>query len=307
MASARSMLALVALFIAPAGSSAGCRSPGHDATRRRAPFGDTSVARSSLSSGASTARTVLITAHDYAFTGVPVRVHAGWLTLRLVNAGSEVHMLGIERVPYGHSARAVLDAIMHDRAVPETSSWGGPNAVSPGDTATVTLFFPAGEYAISCAVESADGKMHALHGMMAVMTVTGTPDSSSTAAHAPPPADASVTLTDYHVAVRGTLTAGDRTVHVQNGASPGHDLEILEILPGHSAADALRWFAHPAREMPAARAIGGVVAIHPGQQAVVSATFRPGKYLFLCWVPDSAGQPHFLRGMHQAITVAVAR
>ena len=307
LAFARSMLALVALSIALAGSSAGCRSRGHDATRRRAALADASVAPGSRSSGASTARTVLITAHDYAFTGVPARIHAGWLTFRLANAGSEVHMLGIARVPYGHSARAVLDAIARDRVEPETTDWGGPNAVSPGDTATVTLFFPAGEYAITCSVESADGKMHALHGMMALMTVTGTPDSSSAAAHAPPPADASVTLTDYHIAVLGALTAGDRTVHVQNGASRGHDLEILEILPGHSAADAMRWFEHPARETPTARAIGGVVAIHPGQQAVVSATFRPGKYLFLCWVPDSAGRPHFRRGMHQAITVAAAR
>jgi hypothetical protein len=301
------MLALVTLSIALAGSSAGCRSRGHDATRRRAALADTSVAPGTRSSGTSTARTVLITAHDYAFTGVPTRIRAGWLTFRLVNAGSEVHMLGIARVPYGHSARAVLEAIARARMEPETTDWGGPNAVSPGDTATVTLFFPAGEYAIACSVESADGKMHALRGMMALMTVTGTPDSSSTAAHASPPADANVTLTDYHVAVRGALTAGDRTVHVQNGASQGHDLEILEILAGHSAADAMRWFEHPARETPAARAIGGVVAIHPGQEAVVSATFRPGNYLFLCWVPDSAGRPHFRRGMHQAITVAAAR
>jgi uncharacterized cupredoxin-like copper-binding protein len=294
---ARSMLALVTLSITLAGSSAGCRFGGHDATRRRAALADTSVAPGPRSSGTSTARTILVTAHEYAFTGVPARIHAGWLTFRLANAGSEVHMLGIARVPYGHSARVE----------PETTAWGGPNAVSPGDTATVTLFFPAGEYAITCSVESADGKRHSLHGMMALMTVTGTPDSSSEAAHAPAPADVNVTLTDYHVGVRGTLSAGDRTVHVQNGASRGHDLEILEILPGHSAADAMRWFEHPARETPTARAIGGVVAIHPGQEAVVSATFRPGNYLFLCWVPDSAGRPHFQRGMHQAITVAAAR
>lgn len=286
MAFARSMLALAALPVMLLGSSA---------------------ARDSTSSSATTIRTVLITAHDYAFTGVPARIHAGWLTFRLANAGSEVHMLGIARVPYGHSARAVLDAIAHDRAEPESTDWGGPNAVSPGDTATVTLFFPAGEYAITCSVESADGKMHALRGMMAVMTVTGTPDSSSAAAQAPAPADVNVTLTDYHVAVHGALMAGDRTVHVQNGASRGHDLEILEIRPGHSAADALRWFEHPARETPTARAIGGVVAIHPGQQALVSASFRPGNYVFLCWVPDSAGRPHFRRGMHQLVTVPAAR
>jgi hypothetical protein len=284
--------------------TAGCSSSSHDAARRHEALADTMAA----SANASTARTILVTAHDYSFSGVPARIHAGWLTIRLVNAGREVHMLGIGRVPSGHSARAVLDAIAHDRTVPEVSDWGGPNVVSPGDTATVTMFFPAGDYAVICSVESADGKIHALRGMMAIMTVTGASDSSSVPAGAlAARADANVTLTDYHVGVQGALVAGDRTVRVINGASQGHDLEILQILPGHSAADALRWFEHPAREAATARAIGGVVAMHPGQQAVVSATFHPGNYLFLCWVPDSAGRPHFRRGMHQAITVAAAR
>jgi uncharacterized cupredoxin-like copper-binding protein len=296
---ARSTSALLALLAL----GAGCRSSRHDTARSHEPPPDALAARTTSAAGTSTARTVLITAHDYFFTGVPARIHAGWLTLRLVNAGTEVHMLGIGRVPYGHSARAVLAAIVSNRSVPETADWGGPNAVSPGDTSTVAMYFPAGDYAIICAVASADGKMHANRGMMAVMTVTGTSDSAS----APTKQDATVTLTDYHVAVRGTLAAGERTVRVQNGASQGHDLEILEILPGHSKADALRWFEHPAKGAPTARAIGGVVAIHPGQQALVSATFHPGKYLFLCWVPDEAGRPHFRRGMQQVITIADAR
>ena len=281
--------------------SAACRDSSADAARRHATPVDSAAARALQP--ADTARTVLVTAHDYSFSGVPTRIRAGWLTLRLVNAGKEVHMLGIGRVPFGHSAHAVLDAIAHDRPVPETSDWGGPNAVSPGDTATVTLFFPPGDYAMMCAVESADGKMHAHHGMMAIMTVT----SASNSAAAPARGDVNVTLTDYHVAVQGALAAGERTVRVQNRASQGHDLEILELLPGHSAADAMRWFEHPAREAPTARAVGGVVEIHPGQEAFVTATFHPGSYLFLCWVPDSAGHPHFLRGMHQAVAVAAAR
>ena len=303
LAIARLLLALVAL----AGAGTGCNASSNDAARRHKTLTDSLASGGSPSAATTSARTVVITAHDYAFTGVPARIRAGWLTFRLVNAGAEVHMMGISRVAYGHSARAVLEAIAHNHAMPEISDWGGPNAVSPGDTATVTMFYPAGDYAIGCFVESADGKFHALRGMMAIMTVTGTPDSSASPAHAPAQADARVTLTDYHVAVQGALAPGDRTVLVQNGASQGHDLEILEVLPGHSVADALRWFEHPADEPPAARAIGGVVAIHPGQQALVSATFRPGRYVFLCWVPDSAGQPHFRRGMQQSITIAAAR
>jgi hypothetical protein len=286
---ARSIFALLAIAL-----GAGCGRSSHAATRGRGGR-DTAAARVAT----STARTVVVTAHDYSFTGVPARIRSGWITFRLVNAGAEVHMMGFERVPSGHSARAVLDATAANRPSPETAAWGGPNAVSPGDTSTVTMFFPPGEYAIGCAVESEDGRMHAVKGMMSVMTVVGPPDSSV----APPTADATVTLTSYHVAVHGALAPGVRTLFVENGASQGHDLEILEILPGHTEADALRWFAHPAKEAPPARAVGGVVAIHPGQRAFVSATLRRGSYVFLCWVPDDAGQPHFQRGMHQLITI----
>ena len=299
MPATRPLLTFVALLVL----GAGFRSPSHYPARRRETVVDSLVtATRSAQTTSSAPRTVLVTAHDYAFTGVPARIHAGWITLRLVNAGTEVHMMGFERIPFGHSAHAVLEAIANDRPAPETSSWGGPNAVSPGDTATVTMFFPAGEYVISCAVESADGKMHLRRGMMTTMIVTGTSESPSAPLHE----DADVRLTDYHVSVRGTLTAGERRVLVRNDASQGHDLEILELIPGHSKADALRWFEHPGNEPPTARAIGGVVAIHPGQRALVSATFRRGRYLFLCWVPDGAGRPHFLRGMQQVVVVAAA-
>jgi hypothetical protein len=113
-----------------------------------------------------------------------------------------------------------------------------------------------------------------------------------------------VTLTDYHVTLSaGQLAIGTRRIRVHNAATQEHDLEILQILPGHSAADVLRWFEHPGREVPTARAIGGVVAIHPEQDAVVTATFVPGTYLLLCWVPDEKGVPHFRRGMSTPVTI----
>src|SRR5690348_6028841 len=171
----RPILAFVALLVV----GARCCSSSRDSARRGStPSDSVAVAAGAASATSSAARTVVVTARDYAFDGVPARIHAGWLTLRLVNAGTEVHMMGIERVPFGHSAHEVLEAIANDRAAPETSAWGGPNAVSPGDTATVALFFPPGEYVISCAVESADGKMHLRRGMMTTMIVTGTADST---------------------------------------------------------------------------------------------------------------------------------
>ena len=299
MSLARSSLTLAVLVFAVAT----CRRSSHATSHEHSGHDSATSLASTATSAVSTARTVVIIAQDYAFTGVPTRIRSGWITLRLVNKGRELHMFGLARVPFGHSARAVLEAVAGNRPEPESSDWGGPNAVSPGDTSTVSMYFPPGEYAIGCAVESADGRMHAAAGMMATMTVVGPPDTTLSARAA----DATVTLTDYHVAVQGTLSPGERTIRVQNDASRGHDLEILQLLPGHTEADAMRWFEHPAKETPTARAIGGVVAIHPGQQALVEATLPAGSYLFLCWVPDDQGHPHFLRGMHQLVTVRPPR
>ena len=43
--------------------------------------------------------------------------------------------------------------------------------------------------------------------------------------------------------------------------------------------------------------------MHAGQEALVTATLRPGTYLFLRWVPDATGRPHFQHGMWQTVTV----
>jgi hypothetical protein len=302
MCRSRSMFAPLAAFVL----AAGCGDPRRDV----APAGDGARAAGARSSapaasaaGAPRGRTLLITGHDHAFTGVPERVPTGWLTVRMVNAGREMHMLGIGRVPAGHSAREVLGALLHGRPAPETQDWGGPNAASPGDTATVALFFPPGEYVLTCVVESADGERHLAKGMVAAFEVVPASDAAADSAAAPAGEDALVTLTDYRVDVRGALAPGPRTVRVRNAAAQGHDLQILELLPGRSAEDALRWFEHPGREAPTARAVGGVVAMHASQEALVTATLRPGTYLFLCWVPDATGRPHFRHGMWRTVTV----
>src|SRR5690349_15170544 len=97
---------------------------------------------------APVSRDRLIVAGDYAFRGLPTHAHAGWLTLRLVNAGKETHMLSVARIPAGYSPAAFVDSLVHLRIPPATTWWSGVDVVSPGDTAVVTAFFPSGQYAV---------------------------------------------------------------------------------------------------------------------------------------------------------------
>jgi hypothetical protein len=208
--------------------------------------------------GDAASRAYLVTAHDYAFAGIPERAPAGWLTFRMANAGIELHMFGIARVRDGHTLPETIDSLSNDREVP-VDDWGGPNAVSPGDTATASLYFSPGQYLVVCVIESSDGKRHLQKGMRGAFEVVSAGDTTGVSGE-----DALVMLTDYHVALSGPpLATGTRRIRVHNAATQGHDLEILRMLPGHSADDALRWFEHPGKEAPTARAVGGTSRFTP--------------------------------------------
>jgi len=113
--------------------------------------------------------TLVLTAHDYAFSGLPTRVSAGWVTVRMINAGKELHMFASVSVPAGMTTASLLDSLLRGNSTKDLTEWGGPNAVAPGDTATVTMFLPAGKYAVGCFVDSPDGKTHFMKGNVGII------------------------------------------------------------------------------------------------------------------------------------------
>src|SRR2546426_7841409 len=83
---------------------------------------------------------VTITTTDYAF-GVPDTIPAGLTTFRLVNQGKELHHASLVRLRDGKSVAdfqaAVVAAMKHHMPPPAWMGFaGGPNTVTPGDTAT---------------------------------------------------------------------------------------------------------------------------------------------------------------------------
>ncbi len=244
------------------------------------------------------ARNIVITAHDYAYTGMPARVPAGWLTLKMVNGGHELHMLAIAHVPRGFTAASLIDSLIHNRYIPPISEVGGPNVISSGNSAVVTVFAPAGEYVYGCFVISPDGKLHVAKGMFGSFTAVAGKDVG-----ARPSSDESVTLTTYRVAAPATITRGTHTILVHDGATERHDMAILRIKPGHSVAEALKWLDHPDKNQQFAEAIGGTTAVDGGGEDFVTADFTPGDYLFLCILSTDKNKNHYDLGMKQLVTV----
>ena len=244
--------------------------------------------------------TVVITATDYAFTGMPATVAAGWVTIRMVNRGHELHMFATANVPHGYTVASVTDSMLHDGHLPDDMrEWGGPNAVAPGDTGTVTMYLPAGEYVVGCFVESPDGKTHFVKGMMSSFRVAQT----SSRAGAPSSAHV-VTLSTYAIAMTGpAIRPGIDTLRVHNTAKERHDLVVLRVEPGHSVADALAWFTRAPAGKGIATPVAGTTGLHTGEDAFVSGHFTPGTYVLVCWMSTN-GKMHFQLGMKHVFTVA---
>jgi hypothetical protein len=281
-----SYLGLCFLVAACNGDGAASAGGRQDTSARRGSAGASDTVATISHIEPPVSRDRLIVASDYAFRGLPTHAHAGWLTLRLANVGKETHMLSVARIPTGYTPAAFVDSLVHLRIAPTTTWWSGVDVVSPGDTAVVTAFFPAGAYAVTCFVASGDGAMHVVKGMVGSFDVIAARDTG-----AAPNVDGVVTLTRSHIGLRGApVTSGVRTLRVVSGNSTPQDFQILKVLPGRSVQDALAWFTHRTTLAPAAEAVGGVSSIHSGQRASVTVRFTPGVYLLFFSVDEA--DPH---------------
>jgi len=249
---------------------------------------------------------VTITASDYAF-GVPDTIPAGLTTLRLVNQGKELHHASLVRLGDGKSVvdfqTALVTAMKNHTPPPAWMGFaGGPNAVTPGDTATATQILEPGSYLFVCWIPSADGTPHVMKGMLRPVVVS----VAQRAAMAVPAADLSITLTDYDFRVSQPLTAGTRVVRVKNAGAQAHEVAITALSPGKTLQDFIAWEQGGEKgPLPTGRWLGGVGVMDAGGESEFTTTFAPGSYLLLCFWPDAKdGQPHIMHGMAKQITVS---
>jgi len=249
---------------------------------------------------------VTITATDYTF-GMPDTIPAGLTTFRLVNQGKELHHASLVRLGNGKTLtdfQAALAAAMKNHTPPP--AWmgfvGGPNALTPGDTATATQTLEPGSYLFVCWIPSADGTPHVMKGMLHPVVVS----AATTPAAAEPATDLTITLTDYDFQLSQPLTAGTHVVRLENAGAQAHEIAITALSPGKTLQDFIAWEQGGEKgPLPTGRWLGGVSTLDAGGHAQFSATFAPGSYLLLCFWPDAKdGKPHIMHGMAKQITVS---
>jgi hypothetical protein len=244
------------------------------------------------------ASVVTIVATDFAFDA-PASIPAGPTTLRLVNRGPELHHVQLVRIEEGHTFEEL--AKINPEAGPPPA-WirfvGGPNAPVPGAESQATLNLEPGNYAILCFIPSPDGVLHMMKGMARPLTVT--PPAVASTPSAP---HARITLRDYSYELTGEITAGRRTIRVDNQAAQPHELIVVRLAPGKTAQEMVSWLLKMEGPPPGAPQ-GGTSLLARGVSNDATIDFQPGEYALLCMVPDAHdGKPHVMHGMVSQITV----
>ncbi len=127
---------------------------------------------------------------------------------------------------------------------------------------------------------------------------------------APPVAQAGpnhviVTTTDFAFTAPDSISAGLEMFHLANKGPSIHHVQVVQLDSGKTVADLMDALKNPGPPPAWAHYVGGpnAVAPVPTDTSVAWLTLTPGNYALICFVPDTAGVPHFAHGMVRPLTV----
>lgn len=244
----------------------------------------------------------MVVANDSSFEARE-QVDAGLVHIRMTNRGRAMHHVLVMKV--NRLARlGELEEMLrtNDWSPPWIESMGGPEAVLPGGTSSVSMVLEPGRYVIACVVASPATHRHAyMKGMIQELAVVS-PGRSWTRTPLPR-AEVTLRLNEWNYELSGPIFAGRRTIRIDNVGTREHHVAFVRLLPGRTAAEAVRWVESPHGPAPFEVA-GGTTGLSPHQSVNVEADFVAGEYLLLCTLYDALGRKsHLDLGMLRRITV----
>jgi plastocyanin len=245
------------------------------------------------------ARVVRVVGKDFSFDAPDV-IPAGVTEFRFLNKGPSLHHMALLQLSGGKTVDDLRAALAKPGPMPAwVKEIGGPNAGAPGVESNATVNLEPGNYAIICFVDLG-GPPHFVKGMLKGLRVV----PSKTASAPKPKPDVTATLFDYGFRLSQPVKAGTRTIRVYNAGKQHHEVELVQLAPGSTAAGVLQWM-EKMEGPPPGKALGGVAGIEAGMSESFTADFAKGRYALICFLPDAKdGKPHFAHGMIQEITVA---
>ncbi len=244
---------------------------------------------------------VTISAHEYAFEA-PKQLPAGVTTFRFMSHGKEPHHGILVRLDPGKTSADLVQSMKQEGPPPAWAHFDGGMMIGDPETGSnVTMTLTPGQYALICFIPSPDGVPHIAKGMIAPIEVT---PATGPAAAEPTP-DIVLRLVDYDFEFSQPLTPGEHVIRVETAPGQPHELVLVRLGEGVTAQQVV------AAEMgqskgprPSYRFVGGVAPMGTGRHAYIQATFAPGDYALICFIPDAKdGKPHLAHGMLKQIRV----
>lgn len=269
---------------------------------------DSSNNNSNAGVGSESPQLVTITTADFTFLDVPDTVSAGLTTFRIENEGMFPHNAGLVHISEGHTYEELIEYMDTNMGgYPDWATlWGGPSAPITGETSEASLDLIPGNYAIICGVPVPAAEPHYMKGMTRALTVTGSGSDNSEAREA----DMVMNMDDYSFGISEEITAGSKTIKVENAASQPHEFILARLDEGKTLEDMMNWFGQvingEAGPLPKAPGVflNGVSPMDKGVTNYITVDFEPGEYALICPYPDEeSGRPHFMHGMMQQFSV----
>lgn len=109
---------------------------------------------------------------------------------------------------------------------------------------------------------------------------------------------------DYEFVVVQNVRSGPQTFYVVNRGHHTHQVSLVQLNPGASAADMLAAFSPAAMAPLPGKLLGGMAGLEPGGRGLFTAWLSPGRYAMMCLFPDPAAHDsHAAKGMVMHFTV----
>lgn len=137
-----------------------------------------------------------------------------------------------------------------------------------------------------------------------LIVASGQAVSTAAAPPAQPAHDVTAIATDYKLALPSILTAGPTTFQLVNRGRELHQLYLVKLADGKTAADFVHALAPGAPPPSWATDVGGPNGVDPGMTSLpATVQLTPGHYAALCIIPSPDGVPHVMKGMYADLTV----
>jgi hypothetical protein len=123
-------------------------------------------------------------------------------------------------------------------------------------------------------------------------------------ADAPVPHEVTVRAMEFAFAPGGPIPAGVTRVLLEDVGRQPHHMELYRLEEGKTFKDLAPLLDAPAPLPGWVVAVGGPGAVEPGETVDSTMLLEAGSYAYVCYAPDSAGVPHYKRGMVQSVEIA---